>query len=132
MIFREGRVHNWKERYNLAIRIKHSEPSTCIVINLVQRDERRRLATCTLYLYEEAGDGRQILCQGHYKLRLWPGREVEFPLEGSKCRTNAIPFYEDVAEEFHNLGAVEKVLAGKVRDTTESLAVAEAVRGRTD
>lgn len=109
-IFRENRVNAWKERYGLAIRIKYSEPSTCIVLNLVQRNEGRRLATCTLYLYERAAEeGKMMLRQGQYKLRLWPSRDAQLPMISDECETDAIPSYGDSSKEFQNLGTVEKV-----------------------
>lgn len=112
-MYRDDRESRWDETFDLAIYVMETDPSTCILLNLLRRDTGEHLAGGTLYLYEMHPEGRLRFRQGTYKLRLWPGRPAECPPDPDDCSTDAIPTYGEVCEEFKKLDIVEKV--GDVR-----------------
>lgn len=99
---------SWNEKVTMAGCLGDTEPSCCYIFNLMQQRVDTPLASCTLYMYEPS-EGRQILRQGHYKLRLWPEQEEHFPPNATDCNTCAIPTYYDVAEEYGNMATMDKV-----------------------
>lgn len=110
----EGRESKWNERFDLIHWIAGTNPTTCILLNLVQRDNNNRvIAGTTLYLYEEITANEESskefrLRQGHYKLRLWPGRSADHPQDPRDCKTCGIPQYPEFSQ-FKELATVETV-----------------------
>ena len=110
----EGRESKWNERFDLIHWIAGTNPTTCILLNLVQRDNNNLvLAGTTFYLYEEIAAKEESskefrLRQGHYKLRLWPGRPADYPQDPKECKTCGIPQYPEFSQ-FKELATVETV-----------------------
>lgn len=119
----EGRECRWDEVFDMKMPLSETNPSTCLVLDLVRRDaDNAILAGTTVYLYEgasvspEAGaeaetrdrDGKDyFLRQGHYKLRLWVGPEgAHHPADSGECTTSCMPKYD---APYRELATVEKV-----------------------
>lgn len=94
---------------NLHFRVDETNPSTCLVLNLLQRNTKRIIAGTTLYLYEKVNE-QYLLRQGHYKLLLWPNSTAQYSEDMSKCQTNGLPESQTFLNEFKRLILVEKVL----------------------
>lgn len=106
----EGRECRWNEIFDMRIPLKETNPSTCLVLNLVRRDaDNLILAGTTIYLYESLTDSAEdyggtedenknvdyFLRQGHFKLRLWVGLEGgRYPANPRECETVYTPNYE--------------------------------------
>lgn len=106
----EGRECRWNEIFDMRIPLGETNPSTCLVLNLVRRDaENLILAGTTIYLYENSTDSVEdyagtedenqnvdyFLRQGHYKLRLWVGPGGgHYPTDPRECTTIDTPSYD--------------------------------------
>lgn len=105
-------IHNnreacWSEFIDMCSQVDESNPTTCLVLELVNRENDETLASTTLYLYEE-NNGKFILRQGHYKLLLHKS-EADYSIQPDECKNNGICEYGNVASEFRNMRIVEKV-----------------------
>ena len=105
-------IHNnreacWSEFIDMCSQVDESNPTTCLILELVNRENDETLASTTLYLYEK-DNGKFTLRQGHYKLLLHKG-EPDYSIQQNECKTNGICEYGSVASEFRNMRTVEKV-----------------------
>lgn len=92
--------------------IDECNPSTCLLLDLVDRRTGGVVAGSTLCLYEEVGEGH-VLRQGHYKMRLWEGIPATCLVQAEaggrwQCGSDGMSFsYE---REYANLPLLEKWL----------------------
>lgn len=110
---RARRECRWDETVALAVDIDECNPSTCLLLDLVDRRTGEVVAGSTLSLYEEV-EGRHVLRQGHYKVRLWAGTPAECPSQkeggggGWQCGSDGMSF--TYGREYANLPLLEKWL----------------------